>query len=66
MTAALQKLLSTKFLATVTGVVGLIGAALLGQFTGELGLSVSGIVGAYITGNTLITRSAISNGTSGG
>ena len=53
---------STKFIACMSGIVGLLAAAFFGKFTGELGLYVSGIVGAYVAGNTMITRAAIANG----
>ena len=53
---------STKFIICMVGVLGLLATAFFGKFTGELGLYVGGICGAYVGGNTLITRSALANG----
>jgi len=52
----------TKLLACVLGVLCLTGAAFAGKFTGELGLYISGMVIAFITGNSFITGRALSNG----
>lgn len=53
---------STKFVLSAIGVVGLLIAALASKFTGELGLAVSAITTAYVTGNAVITRAALANG----
>jgi hypothetical protein len=53
---------NTKFIAAMVGCVMLVGAALLGKFTGDLGLYVSGMVISFITGNAFITGRALSNG----
>lgn len=52
----------TKFIAAMTGLLGLLVTAFTGKFTGELGLYISGIVATYVTGDTLITRAAIQSG----
>ena len=52
----------TKLLACVLGVLCLTIAAFAGKFTGELGLAVSGMVCAFIGGNSFITGKALSNG----
>ena len=52
----------TKLIACMVGVIVLGVAAFAGKFTGDLGLSVSGMVIAYITGNAAITRAALSSG----
>lgn len=49
----------TKFWAVVLAVLALTVVALVGRFTGELGLSISGIVCTFIGGNAVITRAAI-------
>lgn len=53
---------STKFILSLMGVVGLLAAAFTGKFTGDLGLYVAGIIGAYVAGNTVITKSALASG----
>lgn len=45
------------------GSVELTITAIGGWFTGELGLYVSGMVIAFITGNSFITSRALANGT---
>ena len=52
----------TKFWAAMVGSVLLVGAALLGRFSGELGLYVSGMIVAFITGNSFITGRALASG----
>jgi hypothetical protein len=52
----------TKFVAAIYGLTILAVTALVGKFTGELGLYVSGIVGAYTAGNSYITGKALANG----
>lgn len=56
---------NTKFIACILGVVALFIPVLLGKFTTEYGLAVSGIVLGYFGGNTLITRAAIHSGKPG-
>ena len=53
---------STKFIISLIGVIGLIISSWAGKFTGELGLYISAIIGAYVTGNTLITKASLQNG----
>lgn len=52
----------TKFWAAITGALLLTAAAFANRFTGELGLYVSGMVIAFITGNSFITGRALSQG----
>ena len=52
----------TKFAICMVGVLGLIISSWAGKFTGELGLYVSAIIGAYVTGNTMITKASLQNG----
>jgi hypothetical protein len=53
---------STKFLLCLLGTVGLLGTAIAGKFTGELGMWVATIVCAYAGANAVITRAALQNG----
>lgn len=53
---------NTKFITALVLGVGLIVAAFFGKFSGDLGLAVSGIAVAYITGRTLTDRAALANG----
>ena len=54
--------LSTKFFACMVGTLGLLGCALAGKFTGELGMWVATIVCAFCGANAVITRAALQNG----
>ena len=53
---------NTKFIATMVGTLGLLGCAVAGRFTGELGAWVATIVCAYCGANAVITRAALVNG----
>ena len=58
----MEGLKHTKLAACILGVVVLFLAAMADKFTGELGLAVSGMVCAFIGGNSFITGKALSNG----
>lgn len=57
-----MKYKSTKFIISMYGISILGLAAFTGNFSGDLGLAVSGIVFAYCGGNTLVTRAALASG----
>lgn len=53
---------NTKFILCVLGTIGLLTAAFVGRFTGDLGMWVATIVCAYAGANAVITRAALQNG----
>ena len=53
---------NTKFVACMVSIVGLLGTAIAGKFTGELGMWVATVCCAYCGANEVITRAALITG----
>ncbi len=57
-----QAVKNSKFILTAVGVVGLLGTAFAGKYTGDLGVWVATMVCAYAGANAVITRQALQSG----